>query len=318
MLLNRARQLLNHKWIEWSIICSMILVMSMIFFTPDYAIIRKLTAHAFEAVILFLVSAMVFMVLKSPRVMFTCLGICAILCLYLKQKSNSGIKSLFNISSPDFSICQVLISGGSDQYEMVSKSLLNSKADIISIQEVTPDWAIVLNDALSEVYTYEAMLSRIDPYGMVIYSKFPIKKVDTLMSVDTSGAMLIPALKLSLDVNGHQLEFIGCHVLPRLSVGDFEKVQGFFNMISQNAQSNIGENIMISGDLGVTPWDGVLQSLIQSSGLTLSRREPHLFVQPFEHILYSSDITCNQLREVLTPERFHLGIQGYYVFAKTQ
>ncbi|MBK6476701.1 MAG: endonuclease/exonuclease/phosphatase family protein [Saprospiraceae bacterium] len=93
-----------------------------------------------------------------------------------QTKSNSGIKSLFNISSPDFSICQVLISGGSDQYEMVSKSLLNSKADIISIQEVTPDWAIVLNDALSEVYTMKLCSVGSTPMAWLSTQNFPLKK----------------------------------------------------------------------------------------------------------------------------------------------
>lgn len=314
MNLKYIRNFFENKWIEWGIILSMILVVSVIFFTPNDVLSQKLTAHAFETVILFLFSAMFFMVLNRPRVMFTCLGLCAILCLYLKEKSNSGIQNLFNQDSNDFSLCQVMINSGTDEYESISLSLINSKADVICIQELTPDWALVLHDALNPIYPYKAELNRIDPYGMALYSKYPIRKIDTILFQDSLQTYQMPALILDIAIGSQQVHVISGHLLPRLNNQDFDRVQGFLDSLALWSKKHEGRHIMITGDLGLTPWDFALQKLITISGLRLSRREPHLFIQPFEHILYSETIDCNQLTEVLTSSRNHIGIQGYYTF----
>jgi hypothetical protein len=296
----------------------MTLVVGVIFFTPNAILLQKLTAHAFEAVLLFLLSALFFMLFNRPRIMFTCLGLCAILCLYLKDKSNSGIQKIFDRRTNDFSLCQVLINGGADEYESISRSLINSRADIISIQELTPDWALVLKDALSPTYPYHTELNRIDPYGMAVFSKYPMRKIDTIMYEDSAISYQIPALRLEIEIGSNTVDLISAHVLPRMNNVDFMKVQGFLDTLADWAKNKKGQHIMIAGDLGVTPWDFVLQKLISTSGLRLSRREPHLFIQPFEHILYSSSINCNQLKEVLTMSRNHIGILGDYSFIRPE
>ena len=312
--MNWIQRVLAIKWVERCIILSMILIVGIIFFTPNDAWLNRLNAHAFEAVVMFLLSGMFFMVVKRPRVMFTCLGLCTVLCLYLKDKSKSGISILLNNANNDFTICQVMINGGSDQYEAFTRSLQNTHADIINVQEVTPDWSLVLKDGLSTTYPYHTDLNRIDPYGMAIFSKFPIKHVDTLLFQDSSHSSQIPALKMRIKIKEMDIDFIGCHLLPRLSNIDFDKAQVFLDALAKWSSSHHDQTIMVAGDLGVTPWDFVLQKLITDSKLNLSRREPHLFIQPFEHILYSKGIRCDRLTEVLTASRNHIGIQGYYSF----
>lgn len=309
-------KILDKKWVEFGIIISMIVVVSTIFFTPNFLLIKKITAHAFEAVILFLASAMAFLIINKPRIMFTCMAMAMILSLYLKQKSNSGIPAFLLGRKNDFSICQVTISGGADTYNEFTTKLINSGAEIIQIQETTPDWMEVIKNSLAKEYPHTAELNRIDPFGMIIFSKFPIKKIDTLVYKDTTSMFSFPALKIKMDIQGKEVHFISCHLLPRLNNTDFEKVNGFFTTLTQWLKNNEGKTVFVSGELGLTPWDYTLQQFISESNLKLSRREPHLFVQPFEHILYSPDLDCIKLNEVLTPGRNHIGIQGEYIFSK--
>lgn len=299
---------------ERGIILSMIAVTMLFLFTPNRATLAGLSSHAFEAVLLFLGSALGFMMLDRPRIMFTCLGMCAILCLYLKKTSNSSIQSLFRQADIDFSLCQVLINSGTDEYENISRRLQASKADILNIQELTPDWALVLHDGLSEEYPYRAEMNRIDPYGMAIYSKYPIRKTDTLVYRDTLLNYEIPLLKLQLDIEGRAMNFISCHILPRLNTSDFNKVQQFLDSVTVWVTDGDTLPKLIAGDFNLSPWDFSLQQLIGDARLNLSQREPHLFIQPFEHILYSSPIRCTKLEEVRTLGGLHLGIQGYYTF----
>lgn len=312
--MKRIKQLLTYQWVEGGIILSMILITLLLLFTPNRATLAGLSSHAFEAVLLFLGSAMGFMILDRPKIMFTCLGMCAILCLYLKKTSNSSIQSLFRQADIDFSLCQILINSGADEYENISRRLLASKADILNIQELTPDWALVLSDGLSETYPYRAEMNRVDPYGMVVYSKYPILKTDTLHFRDTMVNYDIPVLKLQLDIEGRAMNFFSCHVLPRLNTTDFNRVQQFLNAVTDWVTDGDTLPKLVAGDFNLSPWDFSLQQLINSTRLHLSQREPHLFVQPFEHILYSSTIRCNKLEEVRTPGGLHLGIQGYYTF----
>lgn len=296
------------------IIVSKVLVVSMILLTPDVVFIRNLAAHAFEVVILLLMSAMFFMIVRMPRIMYVSLGLCAILSFYLRRQSNTALRVLFNRNQHDFSLCQLTIQGSSDQYENFTKAILQSKADIINIQEVTPDWSIVLKDALIKEYPYTAELNRIDPYGMVIFSKYPIHKIDTIVYEDTVNKYQVPALRLRTSIDHRDVDIVGCHVLPRINHNDFDKVQGFIEMLAHWASHHQNQSTMIIGDFSLTPWDYDIQKLINESKLNLSRREPHLFVQPFEHILYSNDIECNQLKELLSPNRNHIGIEGFYRF----
>lgn len=316
MRLGIISKLLDKKWVEYGIIISMIVVVSTIFFTPNFLLIQKITALAFEAVVLFLASAMAFMILNKPRIMFTCLSMAMILSLYLKQKSNSGIPDFLRSMANDFSICQVTISGGADTYADFTTKLMNSGADIIQIQETTPDWMEVIKNSLVKQYPFSAELNRIDPFGMIIFSKFPINKIDTLIYMDTITKFSFPALKIRMDIQGKEVHFISCHLLPRLNNTDFDKVNGFFAKLTEWLKNNAGKTVFVSGELGLTPWDYTLQQFITESNLKLSRREPHLFVQPFEHILYTPDLDCIKLREVLTPGRNQIGIQGEYIFEK--
>jgi hypothetical protein len=310
--------ILANRWVELAIISSMILVVSMIFFTPDQVFIKKLTAHAFEAVLLFLASAIVFMILRKPRIMFTCLAMAMVLSLYLKQTSRSGLQSFFENERREFSVCQILINSGADQYEDIAKRIAESNASIIQIQEITPDWQQVLSSSLAVTYPYIAELIRIDPYGLMIFSKFPIRKIDTLLYTDTATRYQIPALRLVIEILGQEVEYLACHLLPRLNTNDFNKVQGFFDLLLPWVENSKNKHIMISGELGLTPWDYVLQKFLTESGLELSRREPHLFVQPFEHIIYSKSMTCRKLKEVVTRDRLHLGVEGIYTFSQVE
>lgn len=311
--MNKIRSILRNKWVETAIILSMIAVVLLFFFTPNRVSLKGLATHAFEAVLIFLASAMMFMILNRPRIMFTCLGLCAVLCLYLKAKSNSGIQSFFSQNEKEFSICQVVINSGADEFEILSKRLVESEADILNIQELTPEWSLVLKDALKSKYPYQVELKRIDPYGMMVFSKHPILKNQVLLYSDTSRAYQIPLLKLKLKVENDTILFFGCHVLPRLNKLDFDKVQFFLDSVA-NWTLHSKLTTIVAGDFNLTPWDFTLQKFITDTKLSLSQREPHLFVQPFEHILYSPGITCIKLEEVQTSGGQHLGIQGYYTF----
>lgn len=311
--MKKLEYILKNKWVEISIIVSMMAVVLLILFTPNRASLKDLTTHAFEAVLIFLGSGMLFMVLNRPRIMFTCLGLCAVLCLFLKAKSNSGIQAFFTTNEKEFSVCQVVINAGADEFESLSNRLVESEADILNVQELTPEWSLVLKNVLKVRYPYQVELKRIDPYGMMVFSRHPILKQEVLMYSDTSHAYQIPMLKIKLKVDNDSIQFLGCHVLPRMNKLDFDKVQFFLDSV---AQWTVRESLttFVAGDFNLTPWDFALQKFITDTKLNLSQREPHLFVQPFEHILHSNSILCNKLEEVQTAGGLHLGIQGYYTF----
>ncbi|GEM_PF-1380553 len=314
--MKKLQYILKNPWVETGIIISMLAVVWLILFTPDRPSLKDLTTYAFEAVLIFLGSSMLFMVLNRPRIMFTCLALCAVLCLFLKAKSNSGIQTFFTNKEKEFSICQVVINYGADEFESLSNRLIESEADILNIQELTPEWSLILKNALKEQYPHQVELKRIDPYGMMVFSRYPILDHEVLVYSDTSRAYQIPLVKLKLKVETDTIQFFGCHVLPRMNKLDFDKVQFFLDSVAQWAVKE-NHTTLIAGDFNLTPWDFALQKFITDTKLNLSQREPHLFVQPFEHILHSNSILCNKLVEVQTATGLHLGIQGYYTFKTT-
>ena len=139
--------------------------------------------------------------------------------------------------------------------------LSRSEADIIALQEITPQSALAL-ETLARTYPYRKVIPREDPYGIALLSRWPI---DAVQSMDFAGDGL-PSLVANLDVHGRKLRVIALHtrwpVMPGLQVARDRALQQAAALALTQPEATI-----LLGDLNLTPYAPAFARLVAESGL---------------------------------------------------
>jgi endonuclease/exonuclease/phosphatase (EEP) superfamily protein YafD len=139
--------------------------------------------------------------------------------------------------------------------------LTRSDADIIALQEVTPQWAQAL-EPLGRTYPYRKLLTRDDPYGIALLSRWPLDDVQSVDFADDGK----PSLVANVDVHGRKLRVIALHtrwpVMPELQVARDQALQQAAALALTQPESTI-----LLGDLNLTPYAPAFARLVAESGL---------------------------------------------------
>jgi endonuclease/exonuclease/phosphatase (EEP) superfamily protein YafD len=139
--------------------------------------------------------------------------------------------------------------------------LSRSDADIIALQEITPQWATAL-EPLARIYPHRKLIARDDPYGIALLSRWPFDDVQA-MDFAQDG---LPSLVADVTVRGRQLQVIALHtrwpVTPRLQVARDRALQQAAALARARPASTV-----LLGDLNLTPYAPAFGRLVSESGL---------------------------------------------------
>ncbi len=168
---------------------------------------------------------------------------------------------------------------------------LESDADVISVQEVGPEWALALEDGLREHYPFFHMESRTNCYGIALFSKRPFQGVRT---ITVRGAPFIEAL---FTVNEEPVRLLAVHATSPISYHHFRKRNEQLSRLGEYLAQNDTATILV-GDLNTVPWDRAFMRFCSRSGLLsttpiMQRTWPSLgplAVIPIDHVLVSRGI----------------------------
>jgi endonuclease/exonuclease/phosphatase (EEP) superfamily protein YafD len=86
--------------------------------------------------------------------------------------------------------------------------ILEEDADLVFIQELNPELAAAIGEALIEGYPYQALDSQVGPTGMGVISKYPISLSDEHLPLEWVG---VPQVLL-LDWEGQQIAIVNFHM----------------------------------------------------------------------------------------------------------
>ncbi|MEM9820932.1 MAG: endonuclease/exonuclease/phosphatase family protein [Bacteroidota bacterium] len=286
-------------------------------FTPNYFLFKMGARFAVHIMIGYLLLAIVFLIFRQTRLMFTSFACCAGLCLFLKHASNADLSVPLETKEDIVQVAHVNLSASEEDYEQTIQSILQTKADLISIQEVTPDWREALQ-TLQSIYPHSSVIESLDPFGIAVYSKFPFIHLDTLQYEN------IPTIcgQIKAEGIGKPIHFISTHTTPPLFSSAYEKMQAHFQMLNRHIRK-VDLPIITLGDFHAPPWWAEIQELKETGQLVDSRRSASygfsdVFQIPVDYILYSDNLTCTEFKpvhSVTNSSRF--GIQGTYQFIST-
>ena len=267
--------------------------------------------------ILMLLSGMFFLLMDHRRLMFLSLLCCGVLCVFLKNRSNSDLRLAEDSSQPSISVAQINLVNIAEDYEGLIESIKQDSVDLICFQEVTPDWASFIQDELNEVYPFANSLVRIDPFGQLILSKYPLSAIDTFYH---EGIPVLSSL-IDLGYNIH-LQLISLHPKPIVSDESNSRFEQHLDQISKKVLESKIPLITI-GDFNIVPWSDEIQKFKYLSNLNDCRREfvPASPLNPFnfhkipvEHIFYNDRLECVSFNNLRSAQRDYLGIKGKYQF----
>jgi len=138
--------------------------------------------------------------------------------------------------------------------------LRTDPADLLVVQEVTPDWERALG-ALPG-YPHRYLLARADPYGIGVLSRWPLESVS---AVDFAGDGLPSLTGLAL-IEGRPVRFIGMHthwpILPALARARDVSLRRAAAAVRADRLPTV-----LLGDLNLTPDAPVFARLLDESGL---------------------------------------------------
>jgi len=206
-------------------------------------------------------------------------------------------------AGPAFTVATANVRSSSERRGPFLAWLDARPADVVVIQEVTAAWASEFS--ARSAYPHQHVLSREDPYGIAVLSRWPLESVSP---VDLAGDGL-PSLAGVVNVGGQRVRFLGLHtrwpITPELARARDEALRSAAELVRA-----ADGPVVLLGDLNLSPGSPVFARLLGDAGLRDAMKDSRW--QPtwavgfwplalrIDHVLVSSDL-CVERAEVGPP-----------------
>jgi len=302
---------LKKQWVQYILIGLIVCGVLLVVFNPSVGLMKQGSDFAVHFMLAYLVGGLFFLILNQKNLMIACFGACVILCLFLKDSSNSAFLFPQINRGANLRVAHVDLSAAGNNFDVFMKSILNLNADVISFQEVDPNWTEVFNFYMPELYPHNNLNIRIDPFGMAVFSKKPIIRSDTLYFED------YPTLLTTLFVdNEKSITIMSSYTMPS-SLGNNYKTSNrrYLAGLAQEILKSTTPVINI-GKFNMVYWNNDLKVFANRTDMEHSRRDAVAagLTTPYDHIYYTDELECTSFEEILDDERTHQGIIGNYQF----
>jgi len=294
---------------------SLVLVTAGMLSTSFLPWLKPAAPYTVHVTLALLAAGMFFFMTGRNQLMMTSLFCCVALSLFRKSSANHRLR-LAAASDPAIRLAHVNLSNAEGDYDTVIHYLRNLPGNLISIQELTPDWEPLLREELRERYPYQVTLTRLDPYGCGLFSALPFQAADTLWMGE------LPALRASLDIgSGQSCEVITTQAPPPVNAAAYSRIASHFRLLAETVNTTPGY-VLIAGDFHLPAWSTEVRELKREADLEDSRRDVHtrnldgsvsLPRIPVDHILYGPGLDCASFANIGNEGVGRLGIMGSYL-----
>lgn len=276
-------------------------------FLPSFTLAESIQDHLVHILFVLLVSGVIGLVISSDLLLYTGFGCAAALALFLKSASNTELKNPEINDEDKFIIAHINLSVSDPQ--QISHIFSSKNVDAISFQEYTPDWAEIMPTILDTAFKYSYQNVRMDLYGKIIVSKFPIISNRNILFED------VPNLDVEIEKNHKEYRIVSTYMFPALDNTSRQKAKSQFSIMASNL-SGSNQKLIVLGEYNQVYWSSDILKFRNKTGLLNSRRNvnPSAFKMPYDHIFYSADMECFQFEELEDTNNNHLGcVAGFQI-----
>ncbi len=288
---------------------ALVILTFAIIFPGDIPLFKKISTYGVHGTLFLLMISMFFFLLGQKQLMFIGLGCTTILSLFLKNEGNLHL--LLPKESQDQAIRIAHINMNSHQMDVddLVRYLERLDADIVSLQEFTPLWDQELNENIERTYPYFQKISRIDPHGIALYSKFELDRA-TITYLEEK-----PCISILLELNDAPIKIYTTYITPGLDRISSRMADKQLNDLASLIHFHQTPSIVL-GEFNEVYWSNKMRGFRSMNNLRNSRRDilPTTFSVPFDHIFYSGDIECTFFKDLVDESGTKIGIIGKYQF----
>ena len=289
-----------HQFIIWF---SVISVSVFVIFTPEFLIFKKLSGHGIQIMFGVLVLGIAFAFLNDVKSMWVSLTCCGVLCLNLRTRE----PFYPNRSGISFKVAHIDIENSTD-YEKTINAILENNPDIISFQNLNPDWDFALKEFLGDVYPYERTFISLDIYNPAIYSKYPFEKIDTFHYKDA------PNIYGAVEIEERVISFFSSITMPPVDIVAYGDINKHLQTLADSV-NNTNTPVVTIGNYNVVTHSRELSDLREGANLKDSRTsQTFIGESPLDYILYSEELECTNFNTVTESGQQQIGIIGTYQF----
>ncbi len=193
-------------------------------------------------------------------------------------------------------VAQMNLFQPNDDHEKVISAALATNADVISFQEVSPEWAMVLGQGLRTNFPYQRTVPGTNCYGIALFSRLPFIHADLLPLARRT------MLYIEVSTATGPVRILSVHAT---SPGSYD------HFLERNAQLDelagiVNDRTMpvvLLGDLNTVSWDRALIRLCALTGLREHERNTDatwpslggLALIPLDHILVTGELAVDGL-----------------------
>ena len=191
----------------------------------------------------------------------------------------------------------------------VVRLALDSDADVISFQEVSEAWAVVLEQELGPAYPFHRIVPGDHCYGIALFSRLPLDRVNVLVLEDT------PVIEAVVRSGKGAVRVFSMHANSPGSWGDHRRRNAQLEQLATIVRSSAMPTVVV-GDLNTVSWDRAMWRLCLNSGLRVGTASysptfPSLFglaLIPIDHLLVSPGAAVVESHTFFIPGSDHRGL----------
>ncbi len=301
--------------IQWMVV-GFIATMSLLFlFPPNFLLAKQFSEYAIHWMIICLIIGVIALFLGNEKFLYTCFTASGMLAFFLMNSFNTDLR-LANFNNTNaITVLFANISLGSDDDEKTMGALYQKDADIIILEEFTPDMVSLLQKIKTR-YPYQYMLPRIDPYGKAVISKLSFKNHHNF---DLFG---IPVMELELTTNiSDKLNLLVANSLPPLTMNSYQNLSFFLDSLAGRIEEH-PDNTILTANFNLVPWSRELRNFRIKASLISSRRDNTesatntsgfgILNTPNNEIFYSKNLECSMFHIIKDSKSNTIGLYGRY------
>jgi len=292
-------------------------------FPPEGAFFRWWEEHTQAVMLGFLALGLAFFMFNFKKLMIVSFSACAALCLLLDARVEAPLKNAEQTGEQLVTIGQFSLGHvDHDQLDEELATLLNTQADVISVQKIPQH----LLAHVREVFTccgypyFEHAMDTVRNLAVSVFSRHSfeyIRHIEVPNAPSIAGRIKLPRL------NDEEREFYFFNsCINSMDESDYAESKENLQLFSVEL-NRIQAPLFVFGDYHMVSWSRDLQAFREFSNLKDSRRgimptSPHgyisIFDRPYDHIFYSDHFECINFETISSASTVHLGIVGTYQF----
>jgi vancomycin resistance protein VanJ len=186
-------------------------------------------------------------------------------------------------------VAQMNVFQPNDDHEAVIAAAMATDADVISFQEVSPEWASVLQHGLAHAYPYHSLVP-------ALFSRIPFLKVETLPLQRRS------MLCAEVETSAGPVRLLSVHATSPGSYGHYRERNAQLRELADRVNES-PMPVVLFGDLNTVSWDRALVDLCTTTGLREHEKNTDatwpsfagLALIPLDHILVTRELAVDHL-----------------------